>query len=172
MRKELVLGVILGASALAAPGFAETQTAAAPPTPKGTEMIRQASGTFEVKVMPLAEDEKVPGVSVGRMSIDKQFKGDLEGTSKGEMMTASTSVKGSAGYVAVEVVTASLKGRTGSFTLLHQATMKQDGDFKMSLVVIPDSGTGELAGLGGSMTIIIEGGKHSYQLDYTLSEVR
>lgn len=131
-------------------------------------MTGQASGTFEVKVKPLAEDEKVPGVSVGRMSIDKQWKGDLEGTSKGEMMTAGTPVKGSAGYVAVEVVNASLKGRNGTFTLLHHATMKSEGDFKMNIVVIPDSGTGQLVGLAGTLTIIIEGGKHSYKFDYTL----
>lgn len=133
-------------------------------------MSGQANGTFEVKVKPLPEDEKVPGVTVGRMSIDKQFKGDIEGTSKGEMMTAGTPVKGSAGYVAVEVVTAALKGRTGSFTLLHQATMKHEGDFKMSLVVIPDSGAGQLEGLTGSMEIIIEGAKHSYRFNYTLPD--
>ena len=131
-------------------------------------MTNQATGTFEVKVKPLAEDEKVPGVVVGRMSIDKQWKGDIEGTSKGEMMTASTPVKGSAGYVAVEIVSAALKGRSGTFTLLHHATMKNEGDFKMMINVIPDSGTGGLAGLAGTLTIMIEGAKHSYRFDYTL----
>ena len=131
-------------------------------------MTSQATGMFEVKVKPLAEDEKVPGVAVGRMSIDKTFNGDIEGTSKGEMMTAGTQVKGSAGYVAVEIVTASIKGRSGTFTLLHHATMKQEGDFRMNIVVIPDSGTGGLVDLSGRMEIIIEGGKHSYKFDYTL----
>lgn len=153
--------------ATAVAGFGAPPQAASPAA-KGKLMTGQARGTFEVKVLPLPEDTKVPGVAVGRFSIDKQFKGDIEGTSKGEMMTAGTAVKGSAGYVAVEVITGALLGRKGSFTLLHQATMKQDGDFKMSLVVIPDSGTGELAGLQGSMTIVIEPGKHSYVLDYTL----
>ena len=157
----LCLGLATAAAGFGAPPQAASKA------PKGKLMTGQARGTFEVKVLPLPEDTKVPGVTVGRFSIDKQFKGDIEGTSKGEMMTAGTAVKGSAGYVAVEVITGALLGRKGSFTLLHQATMKQDGDFKMSLVVIPDSGTGELAGLQGSMTIVIEPGKHSYVLDYT-----
>lgn len=134
-------------------------------------MTSQANGTFEVKVKPLPEDVKVPGVSVGRMSIDKVLKGDLEGTSQGEMMTAGTEVKGSAGYVAVEVVTGAIKGRSGTFTLLHHATMKEGGDFRMNIVVIPDSGTGGLKGLAGKMEIIIEGGKHSYRFDYNLPDI-
>ena len=131
-------------------------------------MTHEAQGTFEVKVKPLPEDEKVPGVPVGRMSIDKEWKGDLVGTSKGEMMTSGGPVKGSGGYVAVEVVTATLEGRRGTFTLLHHATMKENADFRMNIVVIPDSGTGGLKGLAGALTIIIEGGKHSYRLNYTL----
>ena len=134
--------------------------------------MSQATGTFEVKVAPLPEDEKVKGLIVGRMSIDKQFKGDLEGTSKGEMMTVGTKVKGSAGYVAVEVVTASLKGRSGSFTLMHHATMKHEGDFKVLINVVPDSGTGELTGISGVLTIIIEGKNHSYKFDYALPEAQ
>jgi len=133
-------------------------------------MTAQATGIFEVKVKPLTEDIKVPGVPVGRMSIDKQFKGDIEGTSLGEMMTVGTPVKGSAGYVAVEVVIGSIKGRKGAFTLMHHATMKENADFRMNIVVVPDSGTGELAGLAGKMEIIIEGAKHSYRFDYTLPE--
>ncbi len=135
-------------------------------------MTSQAAGTFEVKVKPLAEDHKVPGVPVGRMSIDKQFKGDIEGTSLGEMMTVGTPVKGSAGYVAIEVVTGSLKGRKGSFTLMHHATMKENADFQLNIVVVPDSGTGELTGLAGRMEIIIEGTKHSYRFDYTLAAAK
>lgn len=164
-----MLGLLLGAATLTKAAMQET----ALQTPKkGTVMTAQANGTFDVKVKPLPEDEKVPGVTVGRMSIDKQWKGDIEGTSKGEMMTAGTPVKGSAGYVAVEVVTASIKGRSGTFTFLHNATMKQDGDFNMGIKVIPDSGTGQLVGLTGALTIIIEGGKHSYKFDYTLPEVK
>jgi len=135
-------------------------------------MTASAVGTFEVKVKPLPEDEKVPGVTVGRMSIDKAFKGDIEGTSAGEMMTAGTAVKGSAGYVAVEIVSGSIKGRKGTFTLMHHATMKENADFRMNIVVVPDSGTGDLTGLAGKMEIIIEGGKHSYRLEYRLPETR
>ena len=109
-------------------------------------------------------------MTVGRIAIDKQFRGDIEGTSKGEMMTAATDVKGSAGYVAVERITGKLKGRNGAFTLLHLATMRRGGDFNMTLTVVPDSGTDQLAGLTGKMKIIIEGGKHSYEFDYTLPE--
>jgi hypothetical protein len=137
---------------------------------KGGALATHASGTFEVKTVPLPADEKVAGLSVGRISLDKQFHGDLEGTSKGEMMTAATTVKGSAGYVAVEQITGKLKGRSGSFTLLHLATMRRGGEFNLTLTVVPDSGTDQLAGLAGSMKIIIDGGKHSYELDYTLPE--
>ena len=125
----------------------------------------QAKGEFEVKLAPLATDA---GPALGRMSIDKVLHGDLEATSKGEMMTAGGEVKGSGGYVAVEMMKVSLKGRSGTFTLMHHATMKSEGDFRMLINVIPDSGTGELAGLSGALTIIIEGSKHSYKFDYSL----
>ncbi len=131
-------------------------------------MTGQATGTFEVKVKPLPEDVKVPGVVVGRMSIDKVWSGDMVGTSMGEMVTAGGEVKGSGGYVAVEMMKVSIKGRSGTFTLMHHATMKANADFKMLINVIPDSGTGELTGLAGVLTIIIEPGKHSYVFDYTL----
>lgn len=131
-------------------------------------MSEKATGTFEVKVTPLPEDVKVQGVAVGRLSIDKVWSGDIVGTSKGEMMTAGGAVKGSGGYVAVEMMKVSLKGRSGTFTLMHHATMKSDADFKMLINVIPDSGTGELTGLAGALTIIVEPGKHSYVFDYTL----
>jgi hypothetical protein len=131
----------------------------------------QANGTFEVKVQPLPNDEKVAGVTVGRMSIDKQLAGDIEGTSKGEMITADTSVQGSAGYVAVEHMTITLKGRSGSFKLLHMGTMKRGNDFNLMITVIPDSGTDQLVGLAGKMTIIVADGKHSYEFDYTLPDL-
>ena len=137
---------------------------------KGAAMANHASGTFEVKVKPLPTDEKVEGLTVGRMCLDKQFRGELEGTSKGEMSTAETSVQGSGGYVAIERVTGTLKGRSGTFVLLHQGTMKRGGDFKLSIVVVPDSGTGQLAGLTGTMAIVIKDSKHSYEFDFTLPE--
>lgn len=101
------------------------------------------------------------------MSIDKKFHGDLEGTSKGEMLSAGTAVKGSAGYVAMERVSGTLDGRHGTFTLQHFATMTR-GAPHLQIVVVPDSGTGELVGLAGRMTIEIEGGKHSYDFEYTI----
>jgi Protein of unknown function (DUF3224) len=160
----MVIGLSLGLrSAAAAEGPAK------PAARKGAKVASQAKGTFEVKVVPLPNDEKVEGLTVGRLSIAKQLHGDLEGTSKGEMMTAGTSVQGSAGYVAVEQVTGTLAGRSGSFSLLHKGTM-QGGAFDLAITVVPDSGTGQFAGLAGKMTIIITEGKHSYELDYTLPE--
>ena len=104
------------------------------------------------------------------MSIDKQFHGDLEGTSKGYMLSsAATVVKGSGGYVAMERVTGTLKGRHGSFVLQHSGTMTR-GVPQLSVTVVPDSGTAELTGLSGTMTIKIDAGKHSYEFDYTLAE--
>ena len=135
-----------------------------------TGSSRRASGTFEVKVTPVADTQD--SLAAGRLSIAKTFHGDLEGTSRGEMWTAETSVKGSAGYVAIEKVEGTLRGRKGGFTLLHQGTMRQGGDYRLAVVIVPDSGTADLAGLAGSMTIVIAGGKHSYALDYTLPDAR
>jgi hypothetical protein len=169
MKTGIILAVVLGASVWGRPARAETQTTTHESTREKT-MMSQATGTFDVKVKPLPEDEKVAGVTVGRMSIEKEWKGDIVGTSKGEMMTAAGEVKGSAGYVAVEVMKVSIKGRSGTFTLMHHATMKHEGDFRMLINVIPDSATGELKGLSGALTIIIEPGKHSYKFDYALPE--
>lgn len=106
---------------------------------------------------------------LGRMSLDKTFHGDLEATGKGEMLTAMTATQGSAGYVAIERVTGTLKGRSGSFVLQHSGTMTR-GTPQLIITVVPDSGTGQLAGLAGTMTIDIADGKHSYDLEYTLTE--
>jgi hypothetical protein len=144
----------------------------APGKDKGTVMAGRASGTFEVKVKPLPADEKVVGLTVGRFGFEKWFEGDLDGTSKGEMVTVDTSVEGSRGYVAVERVDAGLRGRKGTFALLHQGTMQKGSGFKLTVIVVPDSGTDQLAGVAGTMTIIIADGKHSYEFDYTLPEVR
>lgn len=136
---------------------------------KGEVMTTRASGTFEVKLTPQAPDEKSDDAAVGRMLIDKQFHGDLEGTSKGQMLSAMTAVKNSAGYVAIEKVTGKLHGRTGTFVLQHTGTMNR-GVPQLSVTVVPDSGTGELVGLSGKMNIIIADGKHSYEFEYTLTE--
>ena len=129
-------------------------------------MIR-AAGTFDVKLapQPLADAQADP--LMGRMSIDKQFHGDLEGTSKGEMLSARTPTEGSAGYVAIERVTGSLGGKKGSFVLQHTGTMNR-GAQHLEITVVPDSGTGDLAGLTGTMSIRIADGKHFYELIYSL----
>jgi hypothetical protein len=135
-------------------------------------MTTLASGTFEVKLSPQGQDNKSPekeseGVTLGRMTIDKQFHGDLEGTSEGQMLTAGTPVKDSAGYVAIERVSGTLHGRRGSFALQHSGTMTR-GVPQLSVTVVPDSGTGQLVGITGKMTIKIADGKHYYDFEYTL----
>jgi hypothetical protein len=131
--------------------------------------VTRATGTFEVKLAPQATDEQAGSATLGRLSIDKQFHGDLEATSKGEMLSAMTSTKGSAGYVAIERVTGTLHGRSGTFVLQHHGIMNR-GDGALMVTIVPDSGTGQLAGLAGTMKIIIEAGKHSYELEYTVTE--
>src|ERR1041385_1862242 len=134
---------------------------------QGKVMTNRASGTFEVKLNPQDQGADMP---VGRMQIDKQFQGDLVGTSKGQMLMASSgSVKDSAGYVAIEKVTGTLNGRRGSFYLQHNGVMTR-GVGELTITVIPDSGTDELVGLRGKMNIIIAEGKHSYEFEYTLGE--
>ena len=130
-------------------------------------MTTRASGTFEVRMSPQAPDEGAEGVGIGRMLIDKRFEGDLEGTSKGQMLAAGTSVAGSAGYVAMEQVTGKLAGRSGAFVLQHSGTMER-GAARLTVSVVPDSGKGELEGLTGMMEIVIEEGQHSYVFDYAL----
>ncbi len=132
-------------------------------------MTTQASGTFEVKLIPQPPDDPDAMTTVGRMSIDKQFHGDLEGVSKGQMLAVTTEIQGSAGYVAMEQVSGALHGRSGSFALQHSGTMTR-GEPQLSVTVAPDSGTGELVGLAGRMTIKIADGKHSYVFEYTLAE--
>jgi len=128
-------------------------------------MTTRATGTFEVKLTPQDDGRDAP---VGRMSLDKQFHGDLAGTSRGQMlMSSSHSVNGSAGYVAIEKVTATLNGHHGTFYLQHSGTMTR-GVGELTITVIPDSGTDELVGLQGKMTIIIADGKHSYEFEYEL----
>ena len=129
-------------------------------------MTNRAVGDFDVKVIPQTGEEGFE--AVGRMLLDKQFHGDLEATSKGQMLAAGTAVKGSAGYVAMEQVDGTLHGRTGTFVLQHSGTMNR-GEPQLSVTVVPDSGTGRLVGLTGRMDIIIEGGKHSYELEYALN---
>ena len=136
---------------------------------KESVTMSHAKGTFEVKLAPLATSDTTAGSPLGRMSLDKKFSGDLAGTSKGEMLTGSTSVKGSGVYVAVENVTCTLNGRSGSFLFRHVGVMTR-GAPDLSVVVVPDSGTGQLTGITGKMNIVINDGKHSYEFDYSLPE--
>ena len=135
-------------------------------TPKEATMTNHATGTFEVKLNP--QDDKSDDKSLGRMTIDKQWHGDLEGTSKGQMLTGGDVTKGSAGYVAIEKFTGTLNGRKGTFILQHSATMTR-GEGQLTITVVPDSGTDQLEGLTGKMTIKIADGKHSYDFEFTLA---
>lgn len=150
----------------------QAQTSPGSPAPTKTQAIMplHATGPFEVKIDPQPSDEKAGGAAIGRMLFDKQFHGDLEATSKGTMLAAGSGAKGSSGgYVALEIVTGTLKGHTGTFVLQHSATMNR-GVPTLSVAVVPDSGTGQLTGLTGKMNIIIADGKHSYDFEYTLPE--
>ena len=127
-------------------------------------MSKRAMGTFEVKITP-QDDKSAEGL--GRMMIAKQVHGDFEGTSTGQMLTSMTKTQGSAAYVAMERLTGTLHGRTGSFDLHHVGIMTR-GTQQLTINIVPDSGTDQLSGISGTMTITIADGKHSYDLDYTL----
>lgn len=122
----------------------------------------QASGTFDIKMTPQPDSQPW-----GRHRLEKVFHGPLEGASVGEMLAVRTEVKGSAGYVALEQVTATLEGRKGTFFLQHAGLMDK-GTPALTVNVVPDSGTGDLKGLKGTMTINAEGGKHTYTFSYSL----
>jgi len=129
-------------------------------------MSDHATGPFEVKIKPLPPEENVGDPSIARMSLDKQFHGDLEATSKGQMLSTGNP-KTSAVYVAIERVSGTLKGRKGTFALHHTGIMT-GGAPTLTITVVPDSGTEELVGLSGTMAIIIADGKHSYDFTYSL----
>jgi hypothetical protein len=133
-------------------------------------MTRHAEGTFDVKTTPMAADDATMGTLIGRYALVKQYHGDLEAASKGEMLGAGDPSSGNAGYVAIEQVTGTLQGHTGSFALQHIGAM-EGGHYKLSVAVVPGSGTAQLTGLAGTLTITIASGKHSYVLDYTLPPV-
>lgn len=128
--------------------------------------MNNARGDFEVKLAP----QSAADTPIGRMSIDKQYHGHLEATSKGEMLAFMTPIKGSAGYVAMEQVTGALNGSSGTFVLQHSGTMTR-GDQQLSVTVVPDSGTDELKGLTGKMTITRADGKHSYDFEYEIASL-
>jgi hypothetical protein len=149
----------------------QSQLAASSTIHQQPVMTMRARGTFEVQLTPQASGGDAADSALGRLSMDKQFHGDLEGSSGGQMLTAMTPVEGSAGYVAIERVTGSLHGRVGTFVLQHSGTMAR-GQQQLAIAVVPDSGTSELEGLVGQMVITIAGRKHSYDFEYTLPAVR
>lgn len=128
-------------------------------------MTQRATGAFEVTMKPQSTPEQSAGASLGRMSLDKQFSGDLVAVGKGEVLTAITGTEGSAGYVAIERVTGTLHGRKGSFVFQH-AGMMDRGAQHLSITVVPDSGTEELTGIAGKFTINVVGEKHFYEFEY------
>jgi len=129
----------------------------------------RATGTFDVKISAQPPYDTAEGATLGRVTLNKKFHGDIVGTSTGEMLSAMSAVKGSAGYVAIERVTGSLGGKAGSFVLQHSGWMTR-GEMSLAVTVVPDSATGELVGLSGKLTIDIVEGKHLYSFDYTLGE--
>ena len=159
MKSVRVIAVVCLAAAFGSWAYSQTRS------PAGTA---RASGPFDVKLNPLALDDKSADATLGRMAADKQYHGDLEATGKGEMLTAVTAVQGSAVYVAIERVMGTLHGRSGSFVLQHTGTATR-GVQQLTVTVVPDSGTGQLAGLTGKMEIKIADGKHSYVFEYTLA---
>ena len=130
-------------------------------------MIHHATGPFDITMQPQPGAEPVDGITLGRTLLIKQYHGDLQASATGQMLSALTPVAGSAGYVAIEQVRGTLKGRSGGFVLQHHGLMDR-GAKELAVTVVPGSGTGELVGLSGRLDIRIEGGKHFYDFDYTL----
>lgn len=128
--------------------------------------MAQAKGNFEVTVTPASEDKGM-GSTLGRMTLEKIFHGDITGTSKGEMLTVGTDA-GPAVYVAVERISGTLQGKQGSFALVHQGIARPDSQ-ELTIFVAPGSGSGELAGLEGKMTLDLSGGGHAYVFEYTIA---
>lgn len=149
------------------PTLVAAQNSLSPINAKDGPVSMHAEGTFDVKTAPLPADDAISGTAIGRYGLDKQFHGDLQAASKGEMLGAGNPATGTAGYVAIEQVTGTLHGRSGSFALQHFGTMV-DNKFELTVKVVPGSGTDALSGISGTMTIKIVSGKHSYQFDYEL----
>lgn len=161
MKYSISMPMLAFLAALAAFGQTKPETIS-----KGQTM--NAKGTFDVEVVPQANDGGAGSLITGFV-LDKEFHGDLKAVSKGRMLAAGTEIEGSGAYTAFEQVTGSLDGKTGTFILQHVGSMRK-GEYVMNVTVIPDSGTGELAGIVGTMKIIIEDGKHSYEFTYSFEE--
>jgi hypothetical protein len=154
-RRLLLAALILGTSSALAQG--------------NSRMTQIARGTFSVEMKPQGEPDAMDGVSLGRMLLNKKFEGELNGTGQGQMLTALTPIKGSAGYVAIERFTGTVHGRSGSFVLQHTGTMNQ-GAQQLSIAVVPGSGTGALLGIDGTFRLDIADGEHRYEFEYTLPQ--
>jgi hypothetical protein len=158
--RRAVLCLFCGVLALTA-AFAQQATPL-----KETHPMHHAHGTFTVKMgAPTAG----PAEGLSRFTMTKEIHGGIEGTSQGEMISGGDYKLGAAGYVAIEFVSGTLEGKSGSFALQHTATMKGPA-LNMDILVTPGSGTGELKGIDGKFTITIKDGQHFYDLDYTLPE--
>lgn len=157
----------LAAVAPPPPARVVAQTSSSHTEPASTH---HATGTFEPVLTPAPLSDANADKTLGRMVISKQFHGGLEASTRGEMLTVRTATKGSMGYVAIEQVTGTLDGHAGTFTLLHSGIMDR-GTPNLTVNVMPDSGTGQLTGLTGTITInVAPDGKHSYDLAYTLPQ--
>lgn len=168
MMHRFMCGLALGFALLGVP----TQTSAhglslqSSPAGKAAELT-EAKGTFEVKVAPLASG---PGEGLAGYSLDKTYHGDLEATGKGQMLSGGDPASGNAGYVAIERVTGKLGGKSGSFALMQSGTMSKGSAPQLTVTIVPGSGTGELSGIYGSMTITISAGRHDFTLQYAFAQ--
>jgi len=133
-------------------------------------MSTRVSGPFEVKMIPQEPTEATKEAAIGRMVLEKRYTGEFEAVGRGEMLAVHGAVDGSAGYVAIERVVGTLQGRTGGFALQHNGIMNR-GEPSLSVVVVPDSGSGELVGLSGRMSLSNNGGEHIYEFEYELPEM-
>lgn len=132
-------------------------------------MATRVSGSFEVQMIPQEPSETIKEAAIGRMALEKRYNGELDAVGRGEMLIVHGAVDDSSGYVAIERVIGTLQGRAGGFALLHQGIMNR-GEPSLSVVVAPDSGTGELVGLSGKMSLSNDGGEHAYEFEFDLPE--
>jgi hypothetical protein len=168
MHRSIGLAMLSLCLGLLLPQLAQPQSTPPSLLRKNPVMTRHAAGTFDVKTSPLAGDDATASTLIGRYALVKQFHGDLEAASKGEMLATGDPSSGNAGYVAIEQVTGTLAGRTGSFALQHIGSMDK-GNLRLTVAVVPGSGTGELTGITGAMIIRNDSGRHSYDFEYTLA---
>ena len=166
-KRSLLVAVLVAAVCLLLISPMQTQTKSSSPAHKENSMATHASGTFEVKLAPQTANEIETAAGIMRITIDKVIHGELEATTKGEMIASSDGTRGSGAYSALELVTGTLNGRSGTFVLQHTGTMTKTSQ-QLLITVVPESGTGELTGLEGKFVIKIADKKHFYEFEYTL----